>query len=83
MQRYQYIISDASALVTAGEVESESFSQAIHLITDHMKVHHAPFKVGDFLSIGVAQFPPVEFQCSGFTDYNGQTIPTWKHFVRT
>jgi hypothetical protein len=43
-----------------GVIESESFTEAVNALGQHVDV-----QTGDFLEIGVLGFPPMKYECVG------------------
>ncbi len=70
MSKYQFAISSGlESIRQAGVVESDSFDAAVILLGEKI-----PVRVGDWLEIGVAGFPPARYQCVGAVK-TGQ--PVW------
>ena len=61
MPRFQFALQNGSEYRRAGEVTSESFGDALALISEK-----ASAKAGDLLEIGVQGFPPARFECVGW-----------------
>ena len=59
MSKFQFAISSGPESVRqAGVVESDSFDDAVILLSAQI-----PVRTGDSLEIGVSGFPPARFQC--------------------
>ena len=69
MSTFRFALSNA-ALRQEGMVESDSFTQAVDSLWQHVEVRR-----GDVLEIGVLGFPPARYECLG--DF-GEGKPFWK-----
>ena len=58
MTRFEFALKSPDEIRQAGVVQSESFSDALSLVSKHVSVQD-----GDTLEIGVAGFPPARFEC--------------------
>ena len=58
MPRFQFQLRTPAQVRQAGVVQSESFSDALSAISEHVKAQE-----GDTLEIGVRGFPPARFEC--------------------
>lgn len=58
MPRFQFALSDDTQVREAGVVQSDSFSDALVAISEHVSAHQ-----GDVLEIGVTGFPPARYEC--------------------
>jgi hypothetical protein len=56
MTRFEFSLKSPSEIRQAGVVQSESFNDALSLVSKHVTVQD-----GDTLEIGVAGFPPARF----------------------
>jgi hypothetical protein len=56
MTRFEFALRGTDEIRQAGVVQSESFSDALSLVSRHVTVQD-----GDTLEIGVAGFPPARF----------------------
>ena len=57
MPRFQFALKSTHEVREAGVVQSESFSDALTLVSKHITVRD-----GDTLEIGVAGFPPARYE---------------------
>jgi hypothetical protein len=58
MPRFQFALSTTQQVREAGIVQTDSFSDALSAISEHVDAHE-----GDTLEIGVPGFPPARFEC--------------------
>ena len=58
MPRFQFQLRNPQQVRQAGVVQSESFSDALSAISEHVTARE-----GDTLEIGVNGFPPARFEC--------------------
>jgi hypothetical protein len=70
MPRYQFALSSIHQVREAGVVQSESFSDALSAISEHVSAHE-----GDTLEIGVNGFPPARYECVWSSD---RGTSTWR-----
>jgi hypothetical protein len=56
MTRFEFALKSTDEIRQAGVVQSESFSDALSLVSKHVTVQD-----GDTLEIGVAGFPPARY----------------------
>ena len=56
MTRFQFALKGTDEIRQAGVVQSESFNDALSLVSKHVTVQD-----GDTLEIGVAGFPPARY----------------------
>ena len=56
MTRFEFSLKSPTRIRQAGVVQSESFDDALSLVSKHLTVQD-----GDTLEIGVAGFPPARF----------------------
>ena len=56
MTRFEFALKSPDEIRQAGVVQSESFNDALSLVSKHVTVQD-----GDMLEIGVAGFPPARF----------------------
>ena len=56
MTRFEFALKSIDEIRQAGVVQSESFNDALSLVSKHLTVQD-----GDTLEIGVAGFPPARF----------------------
>jgi hypothetical protein len=56
MTRFEFSLKSPSEIRQAGVVQSESFNDALSLVSKHVSVQD-----GDTLEIGVAGFPPARY----------------------
>jgi hypothetical protein len=56
MTRFEFALRSTSEIRQAGVVQSESFDDALSLVSKHLTVQD-----GDTLEIGVAGFPPARY----------------------
>jgi hypothetical protein len=56
MTRFEFSLKSVDEIRQAGVVNSESFNDALSLVSKHVTVQD-----GDMLEIGVAGFPPARF----------------------
>jgi hypothetical protein len=56
MTRFQFALKSTDEIRQAGVVQSESFDDALSLVSKHVTVQE-----GDTLEIGVAGFPPARY----------------------
>lgn len=56
MTRFEFALKSPDEIRQAGVVQSESFSDALSLVSKHVTVQD-----GDTLEIGVAGFPPARY----------------------
>jgi len=56
MTRFEFSLKSPNEIRQAGVVQSESFNDALSLVSKHVTVQD-----GDTLEIGVAGFPPARF----------------------
>jgi hypothetical protein len=56
MTRFEFSLKSPDEIRQAGVVQSESFNDALSLVSKHVSVQE-----GDTLEIGVAGFPPARF----------------------
>ena len=56
MTRFEFALKSTDEIRQAGVVQSESFNDALSLVSKHVSVQE-----GDTLEIGVAGFPPARF----------------------
>ena len=69
MSRFRFTLSNA-AVRQEGTVESDTFTNAVDTIWQHVDV-----KQGDVLEIGVLGFPPARYECVAEI---GEGRPFWK-----
>jgi hypothetical protein len=70
MTRFEFALSTADAVRQAGVVHSDSFTNALSLVGQHITPNQ-----GDTLEIGVRGFPPARYECVS-TLIEGE--PLWK-----
>jgi hypothetical protein len=70
MPRFEFALSTADAVRQAGVVHSETFTDALSVVGQHITPNE-----GDTLEIGVRGFPPAKFECVS-TLIEGE--PLWK-----
>ena len=58
MPRFQFALSNTQQVREAGIVQSDSFSDALTAISEHVEARE-----GDTLEIGVPGFPPARYEC--------------------
>ena len=58
MPRFQFALSNTHQVREAGIVQSDSFSDALTAISEHVEARE-----GDTLEIGVPGFPPARYEC--------------------
>ncbi len=57
MPRYRFALSNTHQVREAGMVQTDSFDDAMHAISEHLEARE-----GDTLEIGVPGFPPAHFE---------------------
>jgi hypothetical protein len=73
MPRFEYALSTAETLRSAGVVVSSDFADALATIQDNAAINS-----GDVLFIGVPGFPPVRYECIGVESDAEGVQPVWK-----
>ena len=70
MTRFEFSVKSSSEIRQAGVVQSESFNDALSLVSKHVTVQD-----GDMLEIGVAGFPPARY---AFVPSESVDVVSWQ-----
>ena len=74
MPSFEYAVSTADEIRSAGVVQAETLADALVAVESS-----GPLQPGDELLIGIAGFPPAQFECAGARVINGNRMVTvWK-----
>jgi hypothetical protein len=73
MPKFEYALSTAETLRSAGVVVSSDFADALTTIQENASISD-----GDVLLLGIQGFPPVRFECIGTADGAHGATPLWR-----
>ena len=73
MPKFEFALRTAETIREAGVVITDDFAQALTTIQEHSSIDE-----GDLLLIGVAGFPPVQYECVGLEERAEGWFPVWR-----
>lgn len=77
MPKFEYALTTAETLRSAGVVVSHDFTEALTTIQENASIGN-----GDVLMLGVEGFPPARYECVGMTPNEDGWTPVWRAPLR-